>query len=85
MDAPEVIPAVPEHDGSAVVLPLIAEAIREASEPAKFHPKRKVAAFHDGRTNAVRVGLTHNWDYLHALDLGRAVAALPLTRGPVEP
>lgn len=84
MDAPEVIPAVPEHHGSAMVLPLFAEAIREPGESAKAHPERKVASLYYRSANAIRVRLTHNWDHLHGLDFGGTVPAFTLTRGAVD-
>ena len=64
MDASEVIPAVPEHNGCAVVLPPFTEGIREPREATEAHAQGQVRAFDNRRANAIRVRLTHNWDYL---------------------
>lgn len=73
--APEVIPAVPEHHGSAVVLPLFTETVRQPSESPEAHAERKIRAFDYRSADAVGVGSTHDWDYLYGGYFSGAVAA----------
>jgi hypothetical protein len=44
VDAPEVVPPIPEHDRSAVVFPLLAEAIRQPGKTAKAQKRTATAA-----------------------------------------
>src|ERR1700733_1907896 len=64
VDASEVIPRVPKDHRCPVVLPLFREAVRQASEPAKAHAKRKIAALHYRSADALRIRLPHDRDNL---------------------
>jgi hypothetical protein len=49
-----------------VVLPLLTECVRKAGETARAHTNAEVLAFNDGCADAVRIGLSYDWDYLQA-------------------
>ena len=61
-----------------MVLPLLAEGIRQASESAQAHPDPEIRAFNNRRADPGGIGLTHDWDLL-GLHFGRAV---PTSRLP---
>jgi len=84
VNAPKVVPAIPKHHSRAVVFPLLAEAIRQPSEPAKAHPKREIRTLHYRSANTFRVRVARDWDHLHGSDLGGRVAGLPLLRGAID-
>jgi len=84
MDATEVIPAIPERSSGPMVFPFLTEAVRQSGKPSETHAKRQVAALHYRSANAIRVRLTHNWDYLHGLDFGGAVAAFAFAGGAIN-
>ncbi len=54
VDATEVIPAVPEHHGGAVVLPLFAEAVGEAREPSQAHSQTEIGSLDYGSADMIR-------------------------------
>ena len=67
-----------------MVLPLLAEGIRQPREAANAHANAQVAALHDRRANAFRIGLAHDWDHLHGRYFGGAVALLLVLRGAID-
>lgn len=84
VDAAEVIVRVPERDCRPVVLPFLREAIGQSSEAAASHADAEVRAFDDGRSDAVGIGITADWDPLHG-HFGGRVLALAIGHGLVDP
>jgi len=64
--AAEVVKSKPACDCRPVVFPLLAEGIREARKAACRHSRAEVATLNNRGTDSFGVGLTHDWDYLHA-------------------
>src|ERR1700681_2470694 len=54
VDAAKVVEREPDHDGCAVVLKLLTETVREASESPKPHPYGEVLAFNVRRADPLR-------------------------------
>ena len=64
VDAPEVVPAIPEHHSGAVVLPFLAERIRQPCKATEAHSQRKVGSFHNRSANTLGIRLPHYRDNL---------------------
>lgn len=47
VNSAEVVERVPQRHGSPVVLPFLAEGVRQASEATTAHTHAKIAAFDD--------------------------------------
>ena len=84
VDSAKVVERKPARDSGPVVLPFFTEAIGKAREATKAHPQRQVAAFHNRSADALRVRTAHDWDYLHGLNFGGAVAAFAFARCAVH-
>src|ERR1700732_3302671 len=84
VDAPEVIPAVPEHHGSAMVTEALRESERQPCEALHAKSERKIRPLHMADADAVRVGATANWDYLRTHHLSGRIPAFAFGRGSVD-
>ena len=80
MHATEVVKGKPACDGSPVVLPLLAEGIRQASEAPCTHSYRLILALHNRRADALGIGLSVDWGHLHGLHLGGRVPRFAFLR-----
>jgi hypothetical protein len=80
----EVVKRKPASDSGPVILPLFTEGIREPREAAQPHPRAQVAALYNRGANSFRVGLTHDWDHLHAGDFGGRVARFSFAGGAID-
>jgi hypothetical protein len=67
-----------------MVLPFLAESVREPSKAAVTHTGTEIRTLHDRRADAFRIGLSVNWDNLHGLNLGRAVTRFALGTGAID-
>ena len=65
-----------QRDGSAEVLNLLAECVREARETAHVHPHREVLTLNVGRGNEPCVRIATHYRLVNRNQLGGAVAAL---------
>ena len=83
VNAAEVIKSEPARDRRPVV-PLLAEGVRKASEAPRAHPYGQILALHDTGADALRVGLTEDWDYLNGLDFSGRVARFAVAGGAVD-
>ena len=64
VDSDKVVMCEPQARSSIVVLPFLAEGVRQAGEAANLHPHREVLALDVRRANLVRVGASDEWDHL---------------------
>jgi len=75
VNAPKVIPAIPEHDSGTMVAKRFGECRGETREALRAKSERKVGAFHMRGTNQFGIGHSTTWDHLRAHDFGGAVSA----------
>jgi hypothetical protein len=64
VDTNEIVKTEPQSNCSPVVLPFLAESIRQASESPSSHAYAQILPFNNRGANSFRVGATHNWDHL---------------------
>src|SRR4051794_28264845 len=84
MNAAKVVEGKPKRDRCPVVLPLFAEGVGEPSESTGAHAQAEIGPLDNRSADALRVGLAHDWDYLHRSDFGRAVALLSVLRSTIH-
>jgi hypothetical protein len=84
MTTAEVVVCKPAGQRRPMILPFLAESVREPREPPRAHPNRKILAFDMRGTDALWVRLAHDWDYLHGGNFRRAVPPFAFARGPVH-
>jgi hypothetical protein len=84
VDAAKVVEREPARNSGPVVLPLLAEGVRQPSESAKSHARAQIVALNDGCADALRIGLPHDWDYLDGSNLGGRVPRFAFAGGPVD-
>jgi len=84
VDAAEIVEREPHCDGGPVVLPLLTESVRQPGEATNAHARAQIGPLDNRSADALRVGLAHDWDYLHGLHFGGTVAAFAVRRGPVH-
>ena len=65
MHATEVVKSHPYTNRCPVILPFLAERIRQTGEPARSHPHAQILALHNRGTDSFGVGSAHDWDHLH--------------------
>lgn len=84
MDSAEIIEREVKRKCCPVVLPLLAEAIRQTGESANRHPHGEVLALDMGRADSCGIGLPDNWDYLRAHHFSGRIAALAFRCCPIH-
>ena len=71
MNSAKVVVAEPQAESGPVVLPLLAEAVREPRESANIGPHGEILPLHVRRADTFRIGFAHNWDHLRGNHLSR--------------
>lgn len=84
VDATKIVEREPARDSGPVVLPFLAEAIRQAREAAKAHANAKILAFHNAGADALGIGLPVDWDSLHGCYFGGRVPRFAFLGGSVD-
>ncbi len=80
VDTNEVIPAEVNAQRRPVVVPFLAEGVRQPGESPHVYPHREILAPDVRRAYLVWIGIAHDWDFLRAGHIGRAIPA-PLFLG----
>jgi hypothetical protein len=78
VDAAKVVEREPYADSGPVVLPLLAESVREPSKTPRAHANAKILALDNRSTDTFGIRLTYDQDGLHGSNFSGAVAAFPL-------
>jgi hypothetical protein len=76
MNPAEVVVSDVKRLHGLMVDPLFAERVRQARIAPVAHADRQILPFHMAGADAGAVGITQDWDYLRANDIGRAIPAL---------
>src|SRR5260370_31643160 len=64
VDSAKIIEREPARDGCPVVLPLLAERIREARKSSSAHADTQVLSLHNRSANTFGIRTAHDWDHL---------------------
>ena len=84
MNPDKVVPCEVQAKRSPQILPLLAEAIRQPSQPPNLHPHSEVLALNVRCANTLRIGIADDWDSLRGNDFGGAVACFASDRRAVD-
>ena len=64
MDTAKVVGGEVQAERGPVVLPLLREAVRQASQSTHLHPHSEILAPHNRSANTFRIRPTDDWDNL---------------------
>ena len=79
MHARKIVVHVEQRNHCDVIVELLAEGIRQASEAPHVHPHVEVLTFHEAGRDVLLIGVADDFDALGAKTLRGAVAFLPKT------
>jgi len=68
----EVVEREPQHNGSPVIVPFLAEGVRQASETSNAHTRAEVGPLNNRSADALWIGAAHDWDLLHRIGVATA-------------
>ncbi len=84
VNSAKVVKREPAGDSGPMVLPFLAEGVREARESAIAHARAQVIALYNRGANTLGIRLAEDWALFRRSYLSRAISAFAFASGSVD-